>query len=95
MHAECMLHTIYVTYNTYNVTYTLYSTRFTFAGQTNYAAAKMAILGLTSSLAKEGEKHNILVNCVVPIAKSRMTATTGLPNEVLDRIEPEHVASMV
>jgi len=63
-------------------------------GQANYAAAKMGILGLTSTLAKEGAKHNITANCVVPIGASRMTATV-LPPAILALLQPEHVAPIV
>lgn len=63
-------------------------------GQANYAAAKMGILGLTSTLAKEGVKHNIHCNVIVPIAGSRMTATV-LPPDMLNLLQPKHVAPMV
>ena len=36
------------------------------AGQTNYAAAKAAIVGFTKSLAQEVGSRNITVNCVSP-----------------------------
>ena len=63
-------------------------------GQSNYSAAKMGIVGLSNTLAKEGEKYNIHVNCVVPIAGSRMTATV-LPPSMLALLEPEHIAPIV
>lgn len=44
-------------------------------GQANYSAAKMAMTGFTKSLAREGAKYNIHVNCIAPIAASQMTAT--------------------
>jgi 3-oxoacyl-[acyl-carrier protein] reductase len=36
------------------------------AGQTNYAAAKAALIGFTKSLAQEIGSRNITVNCVAP-----------------------------
>ncbi len=36
------------------------------AGQTNYAASKAAIIGLTKSLAKELASRHICVNCIAP-----------------------------
>ena len=41
-------------------------------GQANYSAAKMSIVGLSFTLAKEGAKRNIKVNVVAPGAGSRM-----------------------
>ncbi|MFP6808484.1 MAG: SDR family NAD(P)-dependent oxidoreductase [Pseudomonadales bacterium] len=43
-------------------------------GQSSYAAAKMAMLGLMNVLALEGKSHNIRVNCLAPGADTRMTA---------------------
>ena len=63
-------------------------------GQVNYSAAKMGMHGLTQSLAKEGEKRNIRVNTICPLAASRMTETV-LPKEVLENIKPEFVAPLV
>jgi NAD(P)-dependent dehydrogenase (short-subunit alcohol dehydrogenase family) len=42
-------------------------------GQSNYGAAKMALVGLMQTLALEGAKHDIRVNCVAPTAATRMT----------------------
>jgi 3-oxoacyl-[acyl-carrier protein] reductase len=36
------------------------------AGQTNYAAAKAGVIGLTKSLAREIGSRNVTVNCVAP-----------------------------
>ncbi len=63
-------------------------------GQVNYSAAKMAMHGFSQALAKEGEKRNIRVNTICPLAASRMTETV-LPKEVLANIQPEYVAPLV
>ncbi len=42
-------------------------------GQANYAAAKAGIYGLTRTLAIELKKHNIQVNAIAPVARTRMT----------------------
>jgi NAD(P)-dependent dehydrogenase (short-subunit alcohol dehydrogenase family) len=42
-------------------------------GQANYGAAKMALVGLMQTLALEGEKSNIRVNCLAPSAATQMT----------------------
>ncbi|WP_206996853.1 SDR family NAD(P)-dependent oxidoreductase [Trinickia mobilis] len=41
-------------------------------GQSNYGAAKMALVGLMQTLALEGEKYGIRVNCLAPTAATRM-----------------------
>ncbi len=41
-------------------------------GQVNYSAAKLGLHGFTQALAKEGEKRNIRVNTIAPLAASRM-----------------------
>jgi NAD(P)-dependent dehydrogenase (short-subunit alcohol dehydrogenase family) len=48
-------------------------------GQSNYSAAKMALVGLMQTLALEGEKSGIRVNCLAPSAATQMTA--GLYSE--------------
>jgi NAD(P)-dependent dehydrogenase (short-subunit alcohol dehydrogenase family) len=42
-------------------------------GQANYGAAKMALVGLMQTLAIEGEKYGIRVNCLAPSAATPMT----------------------
>lgn len=42
-------------------------------GQANYGAAKMALVGLMQTLALEGAKFGIHVNCLAPSAATQMT----------------------
>lgn len=42
-------------------------------GQSNYGAAKMAVLGLMNTLVLEGGKNNIHINALAPTAGTRMT----------------------
>ncbi|MFL6750955.1 MAG: SDR family NAD(P)-dependent oxidoreductase, partial [Sphingomicrobium sp.] len=46
-------------------------------GQANYGAAKLALVGLMQTLAIEGSKYNIRVNCLAP------TAATGMTQDIL------------
>jgi NAD(P)-dependent dehydrogenase (short-subunit alcohol dehydrogenase family) len=63
-------------------------------GQTNYGAAKMALVGFMNSLALEGGKHGIKVNALAPIAATRMTEDL-MTEEVLALLEPEAVTPAV
>lgn len=63
-------------------------------GQTNYAAAKMGLIGLSNTLAVEGAKYNIHSNVIIPIAASRLTADI-LPEQLLKRLLPSYVAPVV
>ncbi|KND87886.1 Peroxisomal hydratase-dehydrogenase-epimerase [Tolypocladium ophioglossoides CBS 100239] len=63
-------------------------------GQTNYSAAKLAMVGFTETLAKEGAKYNILCNVIAPIAASRMTETV-MPPDVLENLKPDWVVPLV
>ena len=59
-------------------------------GQTNYSAAKMALVGLMQTLSIEGAKNDIRVNCLAPTAATRMTEDL-MPEAVLKSLQPEAV----
>ncbi len=63
-------------------------------GQSNYAAAKMGLVGLMNALGLEGEKYNVRVNCLAPTAATRMTDTL-FPPDVLEAMKPEAVSPAV
>lgn len=57
-------------------------------GLAAYAAAKLATVGLANVLAHEGLAHGIRVNCISPVAKTRMWGVEGEPDE----LQPDKVA---
>ncbi len=59
-------------------------------GQTNYGAAKMALVGLMQSLSIEGAKNDIRVNCLAPTAATRMTEEL-MTEAVFKALAPEAV----
>ena len=61
-------------------------------GQTNYGAAKMAVLGFMNTLVLEGGKNNIHVIALAPTAGTRMTEDL-LPSSVLDLMTAESVSA--
>lgn len=60
-------------------------------GQANYGAAKMALVGLMQTLAIEGEKYGIRVNCLAPTAATQMTEGV-LAAQALERLVPGAVS---
>jgi len=60
-------------------------------GQANYGAAKMALVGLMQTLAIEGEKYGIRVNCLAPSAATQMTQGV-LPEASLKSLDPALVS---
>ena len=83
------------------------NTSFGMGGLINYATAKSGIIGLTKSLALEGAEHGILVNCVLPNARTPIMVDDPIPGfeddtrfmeafqGVSDRFDPELVAPLV
>lgn len=62
-------------------------------GQTNYGAAKMAVVGFMNTLCIEGEKYGIKTNCLAPTAATRMTEDIIPDQRVLDLMTPESVTA--
>jgi NAD(P)-dependent dehydrogenase (short-subunit alcohol dehydrogenase family) len=61
-------------------------------GQANYSAAKAGILGLTRTASIELQRHDIRVNAVAPLAKTRMTEDIPLFAKIDETLSAEHVA---
>jgi NAD(P)-dependent dehydrogenase (short-subunit alcohol dehydrogenase family) len=63
-------------------------------GQSNYSAAKLALVGFMQTLAIEGRKYDIRVNCIAPTAYTQMME--GLfPAEQLALLRPDLVSPAV
>jgi NAD(P)-dependent dehydrogenase (short-subunit alcohol dehydrogenase family) len=60
-------------------------------GQANYGAAKMALVGLMQTLAQEGERNGVHVNCLAPTAATAMTEGL-LEQQTLDMLSPASVS---
>ncbi|MEO0368015.1 MAG: SDR family NAD(P)-dependent oxidoreductase [Pseudomonadota bacterium] len=61
-------------------------------GQTNYGAAKMAVVGLMNTLVLEGKKNGIQINALSPTAGTRMLEGL-IPPEVMDLMTVESVTA--
>src|SRR5665213_164870 len=59
-------------------------------GQTNYGAAKLGIVGFMNTLKLEGQKNNIHVNAIAPVAATRMTENL-MPPEISARLAPQYI----
>lgn len=60
-------------------------------GQSNYGAAKMALVGLMQTLGLEGERYGIRVNCVAPTAGTRMMEGL-IPDDIMAALAAEKVS---
>jgi NAD(P)-dependent dehydrogenase (short-subunit alcohol dehydrogenase family) len=63
-------------------------------GQSNYAAAKLGLLGLVNVLKLEGGKYNIKSNLIGPTAATRFTEDV-FPPELFAKMKPGFVAPAV
>jgi NAD(P)-dependent dehydrogenase (short-subunit alcohol dehydrogenase family) len=63
-------------------------------GQSNYGAAKMAVVGLMNTLHLEGAKNDVRVNCLAPTAGTAMTEGL-IPPAVYKLLSPEAVSPAV
>ncbi|MGB5324948.1 MAG: SDR family NAD(P)-dependent oxidoreductase [Pseudomonadales bacterium] len=61
-------------------------------GQSNYGAAKLAVVGLMNTLVQEGAKYDIRVNALAPTAGTRMTEDL-VPKDILAMLTPESVTA--
>src|SRR4051812_5803726 len=69
------------------------------AGQVNYAAAKAGIASMTIVMARELERSGVRVNCIAPVARTRLTeAVAGdamaAKEGEFDRFGPDNVAAV-
>ncbi len=62
-------------------------------GQSNYGAAKMAVIGLMNTLVLEGEKFDIRINALSPTAATRMTEDIIPDENILALMNPESVTA--
>ena len=62
-------------------------------GQSNYSAAKMALVGLSNSIALDMRRFGVRSNCVAPFAWSRMTASIPAETEA-EKLRVERLKSM-
>jgi NAD(P)-dependent dehydrogenase (short-subunit alcohol dehydrogenase family) len=53
-------------------------------GQANYSAAKMAIVGLSKSIALDMKRYHVRSNCIAPFAWGRMTG--NIPTDTPDQV---------
>ncbi len=66
-----------------------------FKGTSAYVAAKMAVVGLTESLAVEGKEYNINVNCVAPGAVNTQMLKNNFPHFYSKGAEALQIAKII
>jgi NAD(P)-dependent dehydrogenase (short-subunit alcohol dehydrogenase family) len=59
-------------------------------GQANYGAAKLSLVGFMNTIKIEGQKNNVHINAIAPVAATRMTESI-LPPQIAERLKPEYV----
>jgi NAD(P)-dependent dehydrogenase (short-subunit alcohol dehydrogenase family) len=64
-------------------------------GQANYGAAKLGLVGFMNTLKIEGQKSDIRVNTIAPVAATRMTEGLGIPEEIMKQLKPELITPAV
>lgn len=65
-------------------------------GQANYASAKLAVVGLSRTLALEGAKYGVRCNAVSPSARTRIeTSLQSAPEGDFDVFSPDNVAPLI
>ena len=63
-------------------------------GQANYGAAKLGVVGFMNTLKLEGQKDNIHINALAPVAWTRMSSNL-MPPETEELLKPENVTPAV
>jgi NAD(P)-dependent dehydrogenase (short-subunit alcohol dehydrogenase family) len=60
-------------------------------GQANYGSAKLGVIGFMNSIKIEGQKNNVHINAICPVAGTRMTESLMTP-ELIKKLAPEYVS---
>lgn len=64
-------------------------------GQANYASAKMAVVGLSLTLAREGARYGVRSNAVSPSARTRIEESLASPEGDFDVFDPANVSPLI
>lgn len=65
-------------------------------GQANYASAKLAVVGLSRTLALEGAKYGVRSNAVSPSARTRIETSLQAPDDgAFDVFSPDNVSPLI